>query len=63
MQVSAQFGSNTVPGNTYGHVGIYIGDGMVMDSINSGIRKISLSEWVAQNGRGWVVCGYPWDWR
>ena len=63
MLVSAQFGSNTVPGNTYGHVGIYIGDGMVMDSINSGIRKISLSEWVAQNGRGWVVCGYPWDWR
>lgn len=63
MLVSAQFGSNTVPGNTYGHVGIYIGDGMVMDSINSGIRTISLSEWVSQNGRGWVVCGYPWDWR
>ncbi len=63
MLVSAQFGSNTAPGNTYGHVGIYIGDGMVMDSINSGIRTISLSEWVSQNGRGWVVCGYPWDWR
>ena len=63
MLVSAQFGSNTAAGNTYGHVGIYIGDGMVMASVNSGIRTISLSEWVSQNGRGWVVCGYPWDWR
>lgn len=63
MLVSAQFGTNNAAGNAYGHVGIYIGDGMVMDSVNSGIRKISLSEWVAQNGRGWVVCGYPWDWR
>lgn len=63
MLVSAQFGSNTTAGNLYGHVGIYIGDGMVMDSINSGIRTISLSDWVSQNNRGWVVCGYPWDWR
>lgn len=63
MLVSAQFGSNTAPGNTYGHVGIYIGDGMVKDSVNSGIRTIPLSEWVSQNGRGWIVCGYPWDWR
>lgn len=63
MLVSAQFGSNTAAGNAYGHVGIYIGDGMVMDSVSSGIRTISLSEWVSQNGRGWVVCGYPWDWR
>ena len=45
------------------HTGIYIGDGKVMDSIYSGLRTISLSDWVSQNGRGWVVCGYPWDWR
>lgn len=63
MLVSAQYGSNTSAGNTYGHVGIYIGDGMVMDSVSSGIRTISLSDWVSQNNRGWVVCGYPWDWR
>lgn len=63
MLVSAQYGSNTYAGNTYGHVGIYIGDGMVMDSISSGIRTIPLSDWVSQNNRGWVVCGYPWDWR
>ena len=63
MLVSAQYGSNTAAGNAYGHVGIYIGDGKVMDSIYSGLRTISLSDWVSQNGRGWVVCGYPWDWR
>ena len=63
MLVSAQYGSNTPAGNAYGHVGIYIGDGKVMDSIYSGLRTISLSDWVSQNGRGWVVCGYPWDWR
>lgn len=63
MLVSAQYGSNTAAGNAYGHVGIYIGDGQVMDSINTGIRTISLTDWVAQNNRGWVVCGYPWDWR
>lgn len=63
MLVSAQYGSNSAAGNAYGHVGIYIGDGKVMDSINTGIRTISLTEWVQQNGRGWVVCGYPWDWR
>lgn len=63
MLISAQYGSNSAAGNAYGHVGIYIGDGKVMDSINTGLRTISLSDWVSQNGRGWVVCGYPWDWR
>ena len=52
------FGSGVIE-----HVGIYIGDGKVMDSIYSGLRTISLSDWVSQNGRGWVVCGYPWVWR
>ncbi len=35
MLISAQYGSNTAAGNAYGHVGIYIGDGKVMDSIYS----------------------------
>ena len=60
MLISAQYGSNSAAGNRYGHVGIYIGDGMVMDSVSTGIRTISLSDWVSQNNRGWVVCGYPW---
>lgn len=63
MLISSQYGSNNPAGNAYGHVGIYIGNGNVMDSITSGIRTISLSDWISQNNRGWVVCGYPWDWR
>ena len=54
MLISAQYGSNSAAGNRYGHVGIYIGDGMVMDSVSTGIRTISLSDWVSQNiAAGW----------
>lgn len=31
-----------------------------MDSISSGIRTSSLTDWIAENGRGWVVYGWPW---
>lgn len=62
MLVSAQFGSNSRDGNLYGHVAIYIGDGKVMDNIGY-IREYDLSQWASDYGRGWVVCGYPWDWR
>lgn len=62
MLVSAQFGSNSYAGNRWGHVGVYIGDGMVMDCIGY-VRTISLTDWAREYGRGWVVCGYPWDWR
>lgn len=40
-----------------GHVGIYIGNGMVMDSVNSGLKVRSLSEWVAEAER----LNYPLD--
>ena len=69
MLVSAQYGydrdpsSNSDPGDLYGHVAIYIGDGMVMDSVTKGIRTTTLEDWVSQYNRGWIVCGYPWDWR
>lgn len=63
MLISAQYGSDTTAGNKYGHVCIYIGDGKVMDSVTSGVRTVSLSDWVSAFSRGWVVCGYPWDWR
>ena len=51
-----------------GHVGIYIGNGMVMDSQNSGIETSSLEDWVAWqenyqfyvDGRtGWL----GWGWQ
>ena len=57
--ISAQYGSGSA-GAIYGHTGIYIGDGKVMDSISSGIRTSSLTDWIAENGRGWVVYGWPW---
>lgn len=51
-----------------GHVGIYIGNGQVMDSVGSGIRTQSLQEWVAwQENYGFVVDGRTgwlgWGWQ
>lgn len=40
-----------------GHVGIYIGNGMVMDSVNSGLKVRSLSDWIAEAER----LNYPLD--
>lgn len=38
--------SGSQAGLTYGHVGIYIGDGMVIDNIGE-IRTVSLDNWIA----------------
>lgn len=51
-----------------GHVGIYIGNGQVMDSVNDGIRTQSLEEWVAwQENYGFEVDGRTgwlgWGWQ
>ncbi len=51
-----------------GHVGIYIGNGQVMDSVSSGIRTQSLQEWVAwQENYGFMVDGRTgwlgWGWQ
>lgn len=61
MLLSSEHGSGPA-GWTYGHVAIYIGDGKVMESISSGINTTTLENWCSVN-RGWIVCGYPWDWR
>lgn len=61
MLLSSEHGSGSA-GWTYGHVAIYIGDGKVMESINTGINTTTLESWCSVN-RGWIVCGYPWDWR
>lgn len=56
--VSAQ-ASPTRAGQVYGHVAIYVGDGMVMDNVGR-IRTVPLSEWVSEYSRyGWVVYGWP----
>ena len=47
-------------GRIYGHTGIYIGDGMVMDNIGY-VRTISLTEWLSfYSSYGWVKYGWPW---
>lgn len=38
--------SGSEAGLIYGHVGIYIGDGMVIDNIGH-IRTVSLDNWIA----------------
>ncbi len=56
-------GSGSVLGNQYGHVGIYIGNGLVADNVGYH-RIISLQEWVAYNvGVCHGYCGYiGWVW-
>ena len=50
----------TAAGAVYGHTGIYIGNGQVMDNIGY-IRTISLKQWVDDyDDYGWVKYGWPW---
>lgn len=44
---AAVYGTGTgTAGGKYGHVGIYIGDGKVVDSVGSGIQITTLDEWI-----------------
>ena len=45
MIVAVSTHSHTSAGRIYGHIGIYIGDGIMMDNIGY-IRTISVNEWV-----------------
>lgn len=48
-------------GTEYGHIGIYVGDNMVMDSTGT-INKTPLNEWIAKfKPYGWVKYGWPWN--
>jgi cell wall-associated NlpC family hydrolase len=40
----------TAQGLRHGHVGIYAGDGMVMDSVEAGVRKVPLHLWLSTYG-------------
>lgn len=62
--VSAQCAPGSA-GQLYGHVGIYIGDGNVMENVTVDgvgvVRTRSLTEWVGEYSRyGWVRYGWPW---
>ena len=43
---AAVYGTGTGSAGKYGHVGIYIGDGKVVDSVGSGIKTSTLDEWI-----------------
>lgn len=58
MIVAVSTHPHTAAGRIYGHVGIYIGDGVVMDNIGS-IRSISLDEWVSYYG---ATVPARWGW-
>jgi hypothetical protein len=40
----------TAQGLHHGHVGVYAGDGMVMDSVETGVRKVPLHLWLSAYG-------------
>lgn len=41
------------------HVGIYIGNGLVMDNEADGVRTRTLNEWIAYYGNSWL--GWGWE--
>lgn len=61
MIISSNKSSSIVgsPGYIYGHIGIYIGDGKVMDSCIEGIRTCTLEEWLQTSN---IDGNYGWGW-
>ena len=49
------------PGCVYGHVGIYVGNGVVLDNIGY-VHEWSLTEWV-NSGNTYVPQGTGWGWN
>lgn len=51
------------PTSHWGHVGIYIGDNKVMESVSAGVVETDLDSWISYNGRNgaepvrWGWCG------
>ena len=51
--------SHTVAGNIWGHVGVYVGDGKVRDSVHGRTRTSKLSWWVSHYG---TTVKPKWGW-
>ena len=58
MIVAVSTHPHTSAGSIYGHVGIYIGNGMVRDNVGT-IREISLDEWIDYYGD---TVDVKWGW-
>lgn len=61
MMVAVRQHSLTPAGSTYGHVGIYIGNGQLMDNIGY-IRTISVQEWIDTYNAAAIDCTVKWGW-
>lgn len=46
-------------GRAHGHVGLYVGDDMVMDSVDGAVRKVPLSLWLSAYG---LMADPRWGW-
>lgn len=46
-------------GRKHGHVGLYVGDGAVMDCVEGRVRRAPLDAWLSTYG---VMCAPRWGW-
>ncbi|MBR3163161.1 MAG: C40 family peptidase [Clostridia bacterium] len=56
-------GSGASGAHLYGHVGVYIGNGQVMDSVQGIVRTISLNEWAPSNDTNEHNAWLGWGWE
>lgn len=49
----------SVAGRAHGHVGLYVGDGQVMDCVGGRVRTVPLELWLSAYG---VMCEPRWGW-
>ena len=59
MIVAVRTHNRTVPGSVWGHVGIYVGDGWIMHSVSTGVRRMLLQDWINYYG---ATCTPEWGW-
>ena len=59
MVVAVPSHTHTSAGRIYGHIGIYIGDGRLLDSVYGKVRNISLIEWLSYYGTTFTP---KWGW-
>jgi uncharacterized protein YjdB len=59
MIIAVSSHPHTRAGSVYGHVGIYIGDGFIRDSVYGYVRQIAVKDWLAYYG---VTVTPRWGW-
>lgn len=62
MTVAVSSHSHTKAGRRYGHIGIYVGNGIIRDNVGCGyVRTISLNEWLDHYSTTVTPC-WGWIW-